>query len=117
MLPFDTLLQPFTLEKRLYIASTYQFGLFSLDSYPSSIIQQSSLADTVGHSGMKLGFLSYDFNDHPTAHLVEGLFTTIKEIQPNQSTSEVLYSSISTYAYCYGNYDNTTFRHKLVEVS
>ena len=26
---------------------------------------------------MRLGFLSYDFNDHPTAHLVEGIFETV----------------------------------------
>ena len=26
---------------------------------------------------MRLGFLSYDFNDHPTAHLLEAIFETV----------------------------------------
>jgi hypothetical protein len=118
MLPFDTLLQPISLERRLYIAASYQFGVLSGEYQQPR--NQARLPQDNHPKGIKLGFLSYDFNDHPTAHLVEGLFTTIKQSQSSSSDQffrDSLSSDLLMYAYCYGNYDNSTFRHKLMEVS
>ena len=57
------------------------------------------------NSSLRLGFLSYDFNDHPTGHLSEGLFFW------NNITS----TSIQLAAYNYGKDDNSTFRRNIEE--
>ena len=49
---------------------------------------------------LKIGYLSHDFNDHPTAHMVEGLF-----VHHDQSNFE-------TYAYSYGKDDHSIFRQR-----
>lgn len=52
---------------------------------------------------LRLGFLSYDFNDHPTAHLSEGLF-----FWNNITDTKVKFA-----AYNYGKNDNSTFRKNI----
>jgi len=52
----------------------------------------------VGTAGLRVGYLCYDFNNHPTAHMVEGLF---------------YYHTYPVYAYSYGKDDNSTYRHNI----
>ncbi|GMF64801.1 unnamed protein product [Phytophthora lilii] len=52
---------------------------------------------------LNIGYLSYDFSDHPTAHLVEGLFATRDQ------------NSTNVVAFGYGRDDNSAFRQRIVE--
>ena len=54
---------------------------------------------------LRLGYICYDFNDHPTAHLVEGLFH-------HHNRSRVIAA-----AYNYGRDDNSTYRRHIVSES
>ena len=56
---------------------------------------------------LRLGFLSYDFNDHPTAHLSEGLFFW------NNLSMTASVSSVEFAAYNYGKNDNSTYRKNI----
>ena len=63
---------------------------------------------------IKIGFLSYDFNDHPTSHLIEGIFNIIstqKSTNNNQINS--LFHNFETYIYNYGLNDNSSYRQQL----
>ena len=51
---------------------------------------------------LKLGYISHDFNDHPTAHMIEGIFVHHR------------HSKYETYAYSYGKNDNSVFRKRIV---
>ena len=67
LLPFDTLLLPVDGETRLAVAKAQ-----------SRSFEKKKREDVVLPPGdartMRVAYLCYDFNDHPTAHLVEGLF-------------------------------------------
>jgi predicted O-linked N-acetylglucosamine transferase (SPINDLY family) len=70
---------------------------------PIEIEASSPLAPGTGSpklaaSSLKIGYLCYDFNDHPTAHLIEGLF--------HHHTSPPL-------ALSYGKDDNSTYRRSI----
>ena len=52
--------------------------------------------------GLRVGYLCYDFNNHPTAHMVEGLFHHHK---------------YPVYAYSYGKDDNSTYRHNIISLT
>ena len=50
---------------------------------------------------LRLGYLSYDFNDHPTAHMIEGL---IKHHRRHR---------VDGTAYSYGKHDNSVYRERI----
>jgi protein O-GlcNAc transferase len=54
---------------------------------------------------LKAGYLCYDFNDHPTAHLVEGLF--------HHHASSPRGAGLQVAAYSYGKDDNSTYRRNI----
>eukprot|EP00644_Phytophthora_capsici_P015423 jgi/Phyca11/113389/e_gw1.24.105.1 len=51
---------------------------------------------------LNVGYLSYDFSDHPTAHLIEGVFATSDR------------DSINTVAFGYGRDDGSAFRQRII---
>ena len=63
---------------------------------------------------LRLGFLSYDFNDHPTTHLVEGLFAAIRA---GQLRGEVLYEGVELFVYSYGKDDESEYRRRVIELA
>ena len=60
---------------------------------------------------LRIGFLSFDFNDHPTAHMVEGIFSVLRE---NKAAAKE--DSVELIIYNYGKDDNSSYRNRLVEV-
>jgi hypothetical protein len=60
--------------------------------------------------------MSYDFNDHPTAHLVEGIFDVMKRLR-NHTEETNIYESIHLTILSMGKDDNSTYRIRLEEVN
>lgn len=89
--PFDSLLLPYiTAEERLQLAvatsETITANVIAPHQHENkysqlklSLQQQDHLELPVSPPKIKIGFLSYDFNSHPTAHLVEAIFVEISK--------------------------------------
>ena len=105
LLPFDTLMMPLSPFIRLEIATatslSYLYQPYKSKSkdkehspehssehssgHPSEYSTEHSLGYSTEHSleyrkregVLRLGFISYDFTDHPTAHLIEAIFLII----------------------------------------
>jgi hypothetical protein len=88
LLPFDSLLNEVSLPHRLLIARAYSNHL--LRSLPTTTGPTTNATATttrytdintrsITKPKMKIGFISCDFNDHPTAHLVEGIFDVVQQ--------------------------------------
>ena len=102
LMVFDTLLLPvensFRKDVGLIVSKRWshdkiRFPFLTYPLYPTSPTQ-------VGNK-LRLGYLSYDFNDHPTAHMVEGLFK-----HHNRARVEGI-------AYSYGRHDRSVFRYRI----
>ena len=52
---------------------------------------------STGHR-LRLGFISYDFNDHPTAHLVEAIFDVVRRRMGETAGREDLHDTTTTTA-------------------
>lgn len=66
---------------------------------------------------MRLGFLSFDFNDHPTSQLLEGFFAVVQNYSASCSSTPNLFCDVQLYAYNYGKNDNSSYRRRLVELA
>jgi predicted O-linked N-acetylglucosamine transferase (SPINDLY family) len=97
LLPFDTLGLPVEPQFRKLVAEqhAYPFNDFSSRVAPP----KPSVAES---KKLKIGYICYDFNDHPTAHLAEGLF-----LYHNKS------GRVNVDAYNYGKDDNSTYRRNI----
>mmetsp|Transcript_21874 Transcript_21874/g.35228 ORF Transcript_21874/g.35228 Transcript_21874/m.35228 type:complete len:764 (+) Transcript_21874:286-2577(+) len=92
LLPFDTLLMPLDPAFRLRIAVTYaaQYGPIARNHpYPKT-------------KQIKVGYLSYDYSDHPTAHLCEDLFNVHTE-----------FDRVESHTLSYGKDDGSVFRKRI----
>ncbi len=100
LLPFDTLGLPVKPEWRRRVAVQHAQLL-------SDFADRIPLPDPPLDPGgkLKLGYICYDFNDHPTAHLAEGLF-----LHHN------LTGRVTVDAYNYGKNDNSTYRKNIVSL-
>jgi len=58
-----------------------------------------------GRNKLNLAYICYDFNDHPTAHLAEGLF-----LHHNRT------GRVNVDAFNYGKDDNSTYRRNIVDL-
>lgn len=115
LLPFDTLLLPLaSMQDRLDIATAYSSGPNSPVGPYAVQSPQDSMASTVRaglpERPLRLGLISYDFNDHPTTHLVEALFDTVHASHDHQRRVEL-------YVYSYGKDDNSSYRHRVQELA
>ncbi|TYZ63660.1 hypothetical protein PybrP1_006793 [[Pythium] brassicae (nom. inval.)] len=76
LMPFDTLMHPLSARARKQIATTHtrQFSA----TRAGGIATPRERTARAGDSDVKLhvGYLSFDFTDHPTAHLLKGLFAS-----------------------------------------
>ena len=93
---------------------------------------------------LRLGFMSYDFNDHPTSHLVEAIFDKVVKYRQrnnrqhfqrttsyigshNDSTSnkplydtyyqQSMYNQVELIIYSFGRHDNSTYRSRLEQLA
>jgi hypothetical protein len=93
MLPFDSLLLPMSNEEKLLIANATSRILLPSESERNRVMKffdkelDYSICNITTHDRncvsqkLTIGFISYDFNDHPTAHLVEGIFHRIRKFR------------------------------------
>jgi protein O-GlcNAc transferase len=103
LLPFDTLLYPMTPSERKQVAIVHsrQFDALHIGrgtTTSASHYQQKHLES----SRLHVGFVSYDFSDHPTTHLMEGVFALV-----NRSQSKLI-------AFGYGRNDGSESRQRIV---
>ncbi|DBA00316.1 TPA: hypothetical protein N0F65_001511 [Lagenidium giganteum] len=96
LLPFDTLLYPFSRHFRRQIAVLYAQ---QYEQEPRAVLVSPSKASLT--SKLNVAYLSFDFTDHPTAHLMEGLF-----IHHDRRHMRVT-------AFGYGKDDNSTYRRRI----
>ncbi|KAJ8602487.1 hypothetical protein CTAYLR_001222 [Chrysophaeum taylorii] len=98
LLPFDTLLLPIDGATRLKTARA-QSRMF--EHY------ETNLPPRLGDEGiMTVAYLCHDFNDHPTAHLVEGLFRWHRRLRDVRGSRQGTY----TAAISYGKDDGSSYR-------
>lgn len=105
LLPFDTLLQVMPQATRKLVAQIHasQFShLTKQEREPMPSLQPP--ADHNNGSRLHVGYISYDFTDHPTTHLLNGLF------------SNADHSSLVVSAFGYGRDDGSPARHKLISL-
>lgn len=121
LLPFDSLLLPINVADRLKIAyirsHTLQLSAPALDS-SKTVGNVLSMKNEMNKSAqrnrkLKLGFLSYDFNDHPTAHLVEALFQTIVKCRLSGAMHPMLCDDVHMGILNFGPNDNSEYRRRL----
>lgn len=144
-LPFESLLMPVELKKRLRIAKIRGYSVerkaevINLDRrvIPSQCSflrlpqrpQDCDLTSSFSSSGQSskrlvLGYLSYDFNEHPTAHLVEALFYIAKSCRVGSgnpfcdalkhgSGSDNIFNHIENIAFNYGSVAESEYRDRL----
>jgi len=97
LLPFDTLGIETSEAWRLLVAERHATQWEGLHSRLPS--PQPKL---VSGQPMRVGYLCYDYNDHPTTHLVEGLFYWHKAA-----------SNFEAIAFSYGKNDNSSYRERM----
>jgi tetratricopeptide (TPR) repeat protein len=159
LLPFDTLLFPFSMEERLIVAHAVanshhknnltieQASYLSEESSEkeeksgdrsaavvirkplfsfSSQVKQSN--DNKNCKEIRIGFMSYDFNDHPTAHLMEGFFLLIHQLRAkerNRNEKDQLrkdnicsfYSNLKVIVLSYSKHDSTYYHRMFIDNS
>jgi len=100
--PFDSLLEPLHLSQRFAISSaaSARFPRVTARNYSRS---SSS-------TKFRIGFLSFDFNDHPTCLLVKGIFDQVRE-------KSIRGDSIQLFSYSYGKNDNSSCRRDIETLS
>lgn len=100
LLPFDTLLTEMSLSNKLVVATEASRLLYKPISINTATLMKCN--SEFGH--LKIGMISCDFKDHPTSHLIEGIFLFFKEMQL------LLNTRISIIVYSYGNNDQSFYR-------
>ena len=106
LLPFDTLGLPVDPAWRKEVAVLHARELSELSDRldrPTAALRDESSRRKA--KKLKVGYICYDFNDHPTAHLAEGLF-----LWHNRS------AVVDFEAYNYGKDDNSTYRKNIVRL-
>ena len=106
LLPFDTLGLPVTPAWRKEVAVAHARHL---TEWGREVEEPTPVSPESGRGGerrrLKIGYICYDFNDHPTAHLAEGLF-----LYHNRS------GRVDVDAYNYGKDDNSTYRRNIEDL-
>jgi hypothetical protein len=127
LLPFDVLMQPVHHSFKLALSASH-----SLHIHPAAIAQHSSVP-SYGRK-LRLGFMSYDICDHPTAHMLEAVFALIAHAKdPGEDRSMMtektyqalhryqpgdsrLFNGVELVLFTFGNNDNSTIRDRLIKV-
>lgn len=102
LMVFDTLLLPVTnkFRKQIGISQSLRWSE-NKERYPILTNPPYPVETFQPGNRLRLGYLSYDFNDHPTAHMIEGLFKHHRRYRVDGS------------AYSYGKNDNSVFRKRI----
>jgi predicted O-linked N-acetylglucosamine transferase (SPINDLY family) len=97
-LPFDSLLDEVTLNNRLQIA---QLASLQFQRHTQTITHVSVSARATSLSSLNIAMYSTDFRDHPTAHLIVGLFTYLQHRK--SAFNNDWYKNIRLVVYNYGS--------------
>ncbi|KAH7467042.1 putative UDP-N-acetylglucosamine--peptide N-acetylglucosaminyltransferase SEC [Phytophthora ramorum] len=100
--PFDSLLHALSPQERKTLAVQYstKYRRNVVDSRNERFTSQIKARET---HRLNIGYLSYDYADHPTTHLMEGLF-----VKADRSSMKII-------AFGYGRDDSSTYRRRVVE--
>lgn len=110
LLPFDTLMQVMPQATRRQVAQIHasQYSHLTKQERPPMLDLLPSAADDDDNHGkgtrLHVGYISYDFTDHPTTHLLNGLF------------SNADHSSMVVSAFGYGRDDGSLARQTLISL-
>jgi len=130
--PFDSLLLPYiSAADRLLLAVKTSKMITSNVMKPYTHGNKYSILKTAVQRGetkpiIRIGFLSYDFNSHPTAHLVEAIFVEINRCKGGSikgkangicMSKQRVFDDVELFIYSYGKDDNSTYRRNLENVS
>lgn len=116
LLPFDTLLLPISMQHRLQIAVGASLRLaaiarsLSIDNEPTVPIASTNQIQGISSNStaiIRIGWLSYDFRNHPTCHLALALLYSLK------SSDYMKKYTMEIFVYSYGEDDNSTCRHNI----
>lgn len=107
LLPFDTLLYPMTPSERKWVAIVHssQFDALHIGRGTTTSASHHYQLSHLESSRLHVGFVSYDFSDHPTTHLMEGVFAFV-----NRSRSKLI-------AFGYGRDDGSESRQRIVSTA
>ena len=109
LLPFDTLILPISPQYQMEVAVAWSEQWNKL--YRSSCRHHSAQLDDAtredGTERVRVGFMSHDYNDHPTAHMIEGIFKD--ETRGDETGRLTDFVAIS-----YGKNDGSVFRKEIV---
>ena len=122
-LPFDTLSIEINPVEKMIIAFAYSFNFnqnkrcteldvvrdeaLIINNNSSSTTTNNDIMTTKPTVSLRIGFLSFDINDHPTAHLIEGIFKVIESKRKNKNK---LFESLYTVIFSYGKNDASDYR-------
>jgi hypothetical protein len=135
LLPFDSLLFDIGAEEKVIVAiaeskasdkqSFFQSNHTTVEFFNNLPIRRPLPVVDVNERGcneLRIGLISYDFNDHPTTHLLEGLFLLIHELRSNYMSDKNkdnyrcnVYDNIRLHIYSYGKNDHSAYRQFLVD--
>lgn len=108
--PFDSLLHPISPQERkalaVHFSMKYDVDLANKknDSLSTAFqVKPPENKRTEQLTRLNVGYLSYDYSDHPTTHLMEGTFATRDR------------DSMNIVAFGYGRDDGSAFRQRVVE--
>ncbi|KAF0719049.1 Aste57867_1310 [Aphanomyces stellatus] len=99
LMPFSSLLLAVSPQLKRWVAEAYVDGLVAPHA------TSATWSSAPPHRRLHVGYLSYDFNNHPTAHLMEGLF-----VCHNRTTFQV--SALS-----YGKDDGSVYRQSIPQLA
>ena len=119
--PFDALLCPYvTHASRLYLARRASAHIQQhITPAPGSLSPTPAPGFRTADGVLRIGFISYDINNHPTAHLLEAVFLEVRAALGGSgggSGGGGVFGQVQLYVYAYGRDDNSTYRRRLVEV-
>eukprot|EP00939_MAST-03C_sp_MAST-3C-sp1_P003809 g3809.t1 len=101
LLPFDTLILAVSPAYQHDVAVAWSSQYLSLPRLPTKTLRLNKR--------VRVGFLSYDFNDHPTAHMIEGVF---KENE-HHAAATIKRHVTDLVAISFGKEDGSVFRRAI----
>lgn len=102
--PFDALLLPYIRGSNILAIAQHASRALQANIVPLSpawFFPEHTRADP-----LRVGMISYDVNNHPTAHLMEAIIEECRLLQP-------MAREVQIYVFSYGRDDNSTYRRNI----
>lgn len=113
ILPFDSLLMDTSMQQRRDIAVQHSTSYTKKANKHHGITTNNTV-----HRRFQIGFLSYDYTDHPTAHLIETIFQFIRNYKNSHCNHRAsMICTVEVIALSYGRDDNSNYRNSLINLA